>query len=325
MTFERPITFGIIMTLVAFLLPAPRALGTTGTMSIGADTTLTEDHFGTIMINDDDVTLDCGGHTVQGSGFGIGINATGRTGITIRGCTVTTFEHGILLVSTTDSTLANNVSLNNRADGIRLNASSTNTLTANTSLHNGRHGFALSTSHNNRVADNAATTNGATGFTLESSNFNSLRANRADNNVFDGFQLNSQSAGNELLRNLSRHNEAGHGFGLILGANGNTLERNIAHHNAGSGFLLSDADGNDLYANRSLQNQNGLLLDDADGSSITQNFAHHNTEFGFMVANTSTENTLAANHGCHNEMDAADHSSGANTWVDNRFCTFAGI
>ena len=57
----------VALALVAVV--APPATASSGTLVITSDTTLTEDHQGNIVIEADNVTLDCAGHTVQGTGY----------------------------------------------------------------------------------------------------------------------------------------------------------------------------------------------------------------------------------------------------------------
>ncbi len=79
------VRFGVwgLSLLLFSLLPIP-AHATTGTLTINADTTLTEDHYGSIIIGTDDITLDCGGHSVTGPGSGNGILLIRRTGVTVK-------------------------------------------------------------------------------------------------------------------------------------------------------------------------------------------------------------------------------------------------
>ena len=64
---------GIVTLLVLGIVISSPVVASSGTMYIYADTTLSEDHHGNIEIMADDVTLDCGGHSVIGSGSGNGI------------------------------------------------------------------------------------------------------------------------------------------------------------------------------------------------------------------------------------------------------------
>ena len=64
------------------LLPSPVS-ATMGQLIITTDTTLTENHFGNLIIGADNITLDCAGFSVDGTGLGIGngIALSGRQGV----------------------------------------------------------------------------------------------------------------------------------------------------------------------------------------------------------------------------------------------------
>ena len=54
------------------------------TLIVTADTTLTEDHDGNVVLDADGVTLDCNGRTVTGADAGIGILLVERNGVTVQ-------------------------------------------------------------------------------------------------------------------------------------------------------------------------------------------------------------------------------------------------
>ena len=56
--------------------PSSGAPATEGVLSVTADTTLEADHRGPVVIDSDQVMLDCAGHTLFGDGTGIGIDLT---------------------------------------------------------------------------------------------------------------------------------------------------------------------------------------------------------------------------------------------------------
>ena len=82
---------GVLLVAVAVLiLVTPVHANTSGTLVIASNTTLTEDHDGNIVIEADNVTLDCVGHTITGPGDN-GIFFQFRTGVTVKNCRVTGF------------------------------------------------------------------------------------------------------------------------------------------------------------------------------------------------------------------------------------------
>jgi len=167
MKYRHYSPFGAALTAFALcvaLLPAVAVSATTGTMQITTDTTLTEDHSGPIQVNADNVTLDCDGHVVTGSGTGHGIDVDYRTGVTVRNCTVRGFEMGIDLQTSNGNVVTGNTATANSRDGIHLSSSDNNTVTRNQAHDNSGHGFSLNgSSTGNTYAGNEAHRNGEYG------------------------------------------------------------------------------------------------------------------------------------------------------------------
>src|SRR6266545_3673360 len=86
-----------LAALLLLLLVPGTSLATTGTLLITSDTTLTENHDGSIVIGADNVTLDCAGHEVRGPGFA-GVLLVGRSGVMVKNCRATGFLHGVVLI-----------------------------------------------------------------------------------------------------------------------------------------------------------------------------------------------------------------------------------
>jgi parallel beta-helix repeat protein len=152
-----PLLASVILVLLA---PAPVG-ASTGVLTVTSTLTLTEDHQGAIVIAGDDLTLDCAGHAVSGPGeFGIRLEA--RTGVTVRNCDVSGFQHGVAVLSSTGSTITGNRSHNNLDTGFVLDHGSGNTLTGNNAETNGGNGFQLVSVSNTTLDHNTASHNGGT-------------------------------------------------------------------------------------------------------------------------------------------------------------------
>jgi parallel beta-helix repeat protein len=212
----RSTTFGarafLAFAVVAFVVVVvPTASATVGTLVITANTVLTEDHQGTVIVAADNVTFDCAGHTVSGPGNGygdIGIVLDGRTGVVVRNCNVTGFDNGLIVVGfsgpSTNNTLMQNTAYGNLSSGFALNRANATTLSGDTSndtgdngfgayqsyqnvftgnrASNNQKGFAIELATENRFSDNTATGNRQNGFQILGSDRNTLRANNADGN-----------------------------------------------------------------------------------------------------------------------------------------------
>ncbi len=136
----------VLVLLLAAITISSSVSATTGHLSIAADTTLTEQHNGTISFTADGVILDCAGHLVMGPGSGIGITISGRTGVTVKNCLVMRFQRGFFLNGSSGNTLTDNAAWglgNSTGRGFVLNDSSGNTLQRNQAFNHLGEGFRL--------------------------------------------------------------------------------------------------------------------------------------------------------------------------------------
>lgn len=243
------------MLLFATLSGSQSLSATSGTLEISTDTTLTEDHAGDIVVVADQVTLDCDGHEVTGTGSGIGILLEGRTGVTVKNCNVAGFTNGFML-----------------------SVSSFNLLVGNTSTGNSERGFFTTLSHDNILSKNTAMSNGTVGFVLNHSTGNTLDKNRASGNSL-GFNTRF-SSDNLLVKNLSEKNLT-RGF-LLFNASANTFELNRARDNALEGFFVvtesfpGSAGDNIFTRNKSQKNGDLGFRDDSLGTGTTGNIYTNN-------------------------------------------------
>ena len=213
-----------VLLPLLFLLPCP-ILGQT---SIIVDTILTAPHMGSISIDADNITLDCGGNDVTGPGSaGIGIDLSERIKVTVKNCHVHFFEIGFNLFESDRNEFHYNTAENNRRGfnlfesdrnefhyntvefnsfrGFNLFESDRNTFTKNTVDNNTRVGFRLQESNNNTLTQNTATGN-FRGFNLGTSDKNKLTKNTADNNGRTGFRVRGESERNTFIRNQGCNN-----------------------------------------------------------------------------------------------------------------------
>ena len=285
-------------------------------MVITSDTTLTEDHDGNIVIEADDVTLDCANFTVTGTGQEIGIAVQGHTGVTIQNCLVTESSWGIVI--------------NGSSTSLRASSTYANALT----------GVALS-GEDNTVVASRSDDNGDAGYRVDSSSGTILRDDRATGNAGTGFVCGS-SRDIRLVGNVARSNGNGYWFRACDGS----LIRNEARTHPDQGFVLEHLRGMRLIENLSRGNENGFLVFKAsshitmrgntatanefsgfyvkrsDRSVLKRNAARANGAYGFGLE-SSSHNTLKRNTACRNVVsDAYDDGSGVgNVWRANDFCT----
>lgn len=333
----------VVAASVALLFVAtPAASASSGTLTITSNTTLTEDHYGNILIHSvDNVTLDCAGHTVFGPGvtdFSGGIDIAFSSGVTVKGCVVSGFEfaNGILAHHVPNLRLENNTLVGNCCHGAHIDTMEGGVVIGNTSRSNvGGIGIVLTRStqssitnnkvennknwagialfddsHDNVVVNNTAIRNGI-GFVLDNVVDNALRSNTANLNDAAGFLLIRDASDNVLESNTANQNL--NGFEIVEGSNSNMISSNVANGNASDGFKIFRSDSN----------------------TFTGNIGNANRSHGFIIFGGvldgvfvgSNSNTFTGNIGRGNRsVDAYDEGSGTgNVWTSNNFGTTIGI
>ena len=255
----------VMAALAIAVVPTPVA-GTTGTLIITTDTTLTEDHNGDIVIAADDITLDCAGYSVTGSGSGFGIVLDGRTGVTVKNCHVRDFTYGLHLIISNNNILTGN----NASSGIR--------------------GISLGLSDNNTLIGNNAS-GSSQGISITSSNNNTLIGNNASGS-FQGIYLSFSSNNNFLTGNNASDNVQGI---YLEFSNNNTLTGNNAN-SSGIGIILSSSDNNTVTGNNASSNgQSGITVDSSNNNTLTGNNASSSGLGGFYILD-SNNNTFTGNN-----------------------------
>ena len=159
-----------------------------GPLTITRDTTLTEDHHGSIAIAANAVTLDCAGHAVVGDGSAaVGIEAwiclgddppLSRSG----------FVWGLSLLRDTSVLLIGNTLTDNQSLGVRLALSTGGVVSGNVASGNGNTGFSLGGLQNFNVVGNRATGNQGSGIYFSTSSGVTFSGNTASDNTHFGLQ-----------------------------------------------------------------------------------------------------------------------------------------
>ena len=209
--------------------------------------------FLSLILEGEDFTLDCNGHSITGPGDWVagnpylkGVYAESVEGITITNCNINGFTMGINVLYGEASELISNTLTENHI-GIRLGDSNSNTLTGNTANEN-FHGIELISSDSNAITGNEANGNGMNGISLSNSNSNTLTGNIANNNN-NGDILGSGIILRRSSSNMITGNEAnGNGkLGIFIStpiSSSNTLTGNTANNNGqgGIGFHVVGTD-----------------------------------------------------------------------------------
>ena len=94
-----------------------------------------------LQITEDGVPLNCNGHTISGTGTGTGIFVgLGITDVTVQGCGITGFAHGLHMEDVSSSLFSNNV-INNCDRGVHLYNSDSNEFSGNIVTQNNAEDF----------------------------------------------------------------------------------------------------------------------------------------------------------------------------------------
>jgi len=299
---RRLLISGVVALLLAALAPSARA-GTPGTMTITSDTTLTEDHHGSIEIAADDVTLDCAGFSVIGPSPDPwpvdGVLVDQHSGVTVTNCTASGFVNGFKLQGVTDSTLVGNTATANEGNGFYADGSGGNLFRDNIAFDNiiGT-GFAfLDSSNDNLLKDSIAFGNGGNGANVYRGDGNRFRGNVMYSNGAFGFAID-RADGSLLVNNVARGNTNA-GF-ISTNSRGSRLVENVARGNSGAGFELGEgARGTHLVGNVARGNHWGFSLDRADENILVNNTARGSEDNGFALGGSSG-NVLRANESLRN-------------------------
>ena len=199
-----------------------------------------------------------------------------------------TFRSGILLESSNNNTVNNNVLWNN-SFGIDLAFfSDGNDIVGNTIISSHLDGITLHTSDNNTIANNFVSRNNH-GIGLHHSTDNILVNNTAIDNVQDGIYLRD-STSNVVIDN------------------------DLSSNHCGIWIFLSD--NNTVSNNNAWDNDNGIWLSVSDSNAVTDNLFTFNNQVGIRVTD-SNNNMVAGNYAWNNENGIHLIFSHGNTFADN--------
>jgi len=200
-----------------------------------------------IVIYRSNMVLNGAGCTVMGGAIGWGITLRKVVNVTVNNITLKNFTNGIVLLSSSDSTLSGNNITANGNYGIWLDSSSNNTLSGNNITANSIYGILLDSSFNTIRAGL---------FLNSSSDNNNLSGNNIANNS-EGVFLNSTSDNNTLSGNNIVNNDVGINFDST---SGNALSGNNVTNN-GDGIVLSGSSNNFIFHNDFVNNTNQVYAD----------------------------------------------------------------
>jgi parallel beta-helix repeat protein len=222
------------------------------------------------------VTIDLNGHSIKGlaNGTGLGIDITGRTGVTVKNGNISDFAEGVKLFNTSNSTVERLV-IRRAVTGIRLartdNGTDSNQILDNKVRDSGD-GIVAFGAASSRIAGN--TLSDLTGI-----------------GIFcrDTFSSDAAIEGNRSVRN---------NVGIRLQFCGASLAENVASNNTSAGIFRTRSNGRTF---RNVANGNGgigINVDDSPGT-VSENVTRGNTGHGLAIVDQIPENgpfyTVASN------------------------------
>ncbi|MEK7448356.1 MAG: NosD domain-containing protein, partial [Planctomycetota bacterium] len=248
-----------------------------------------------IVINSDHIIVDGTGTTLTGPGYGYGIYLFGRTGVTIRNCTIQNFTVGVMVINSTRNILTDNL-FNNNLVGLDLDVyANYNNVSRNTARSNINTGFYLYNASYNTILNNNTSHN--VGIVLDNSSDNTISQNSFNSSVNMGIYLYFAS------RNTLNDNTANSGVsaGLLLyGSSYNSLNRQTANFNTFNGIFLYESSYNKLVENIACENSVGIqFVGHSDYNTARSNIAN-NKDYGITFFSSSF-NTLINNTANNNK------------------------
>ena len=251
--------------------------------TITADTTLDSDLTGCtgngVTIAAAGVTLDLGGHTIEGAPGGFGVVAQAPR-VTVANGSVGRFHNAVVVGGGTDH-VVRDMTVYGSHDGVLLIGVHRALVERVTAYGNDGSGITAPTSSDVTVRDNHVFANsggiGGVGFER-----GALIGNLIEDNAFYGLRY-GQVHDSLFARNVVRGNGE-HGMLFEDDSTGNLFLRNRVTANAGPGVLMTeDSSANAFDRNRADRNAGvgfGLL---GPGAALTRNIAIGNTGLGFDV------------------------------------------
>jgi parallel beta-helix repeat protein len=260
-----------------------------------------------LNITADNVVLDCNNHSIRGMGGAntYGILASGRKNVVIKNCRVTNYSVGIMLNSTTQSTVVSNVVYNNSNEGIYLYSWSNDTDLINNTVYNNQRGIRIYYSAGNQIYNNRVyNITMYDGIGLFYVNNSQVFGNVVYNNK------GSTAAGIYLQRSsyneISNNNLSANNLGIQLDSVStyNQVYENIVPSNS-IGITITSSNYNNLYNNTITNNSQAGIYFSSSNSNATMNTVMSNPSYGIQCSGSPLP-TLSANilSGNGNDLDA---------------------
>ncbi len=249
-----------------------------------------------ITIGANNITLNCNGNYIRGTGVGAGIKVIGKEGVTIRNCNVSNFYYGIQLEDShkTEIIDGNNINRNNfygvyalrsndtiiqensivdDNNGVYLISSYRTNITSNTiDLNKKFYGVYGYSSQDSWIENNNLTDNYQGVYLVNSDNTTLVDNTIARNDIYSLFMHSTTSESNVTRNTISGALEA---IRIRKSSNSNKFYHNVLMNHSNYGIDITNADHNSFFNNSIFNNSQGttydIYLQNASDTNFTNN------------------------------------------------------
>jgi parallel beta-helix repeat protein len=260
--FIRPVSAGGTITIKAdgSVDPPTAPISTVDNVTY----TFTDNIYGEIVVEKDNIVVDGAGYTVQGTGkgSGSGIYLSGRSNVTVKNVEVKEFYLGICLYSYCNNNTVFGNTASNNTYGVYLDSYCNNNIISGNTASNNDDGIVLTLhSSNNSLFRNTAISNGF-GIGIGQSSNNIISGNNIKNNIY-GVTITDSS------NNIISGNNIGWcshvwacGISLFRSSDNSILGNTITENNNWGIYLYMSSD-NTIYHNNFINNTNQVYISDS--------------------------------------------------------------
>ena len=261
---------------VALLVPAAQADQVACGQVLRTSTTITNSLVGCagdgLVIGASGITVDLNGHTIQGTGLGVGVQNNGHDDVTIRNGALLDFDHGVVLNPGTDHNSVTGLTLaRNEWSGIQLNAASSNHVAMNQLSEAGDVGLRLTNgSSDNAVKGNVVGSGAGDSFVVElGSHRNWFEGNVVQTSAGQALRVDASSNTMVLANEFAGSSDVGV---TMTGAPGSVVQANRIGGGGDAGVLMSGGTASVVRFNAFGQSSDaGVVLEGMSNSLVKGN------------------------------------------------------
>lgn len=293
----------------------------------------TDNIYDEIVVERSNIVIDGNGNTLQGDGNGYGFSL--KSNVTVKNTIIKDFSIGVILNSSSSSTVSgNNITANNE-HGIYLEGSSSNTVSGN-NMKNNFKGIALCNSSENIISGNNITAEAVYndyGIKLKYCSGNTVSGNNIKNNDEAVYLANSSNnivSGNNIKNNyystilanssnniISENNMTNNDEGVrLMFSSSNTVSGNNITVSNNNGVWLFHSSNNTIFGNNIIDCRlDGICLSGSSSNIFSGNTIKCNGENGILMFVFCVDNRFYHNNLVNNTQQVCIQTSGyANFW-----------